>query len=171
MKGARMVEDALHDALGKSFITALLMTGSIERAEAAVHESIAFLTADDASGEALVRGAIEAALPPRGRGPGPRPEELERALAILPFELQGVFQLEADLRYCFVCRVLADLPREICALLLHLDLRTIDKRTCTAVQRLVSITGREAARPESAQEGNSTLIERFAPVWKSLPLQ
>jgi hypothetical protein len=145
-------KSVLHDALQESFITALLITGSVNRAEAAVLESISWLHPDDASGEALLWRAVEASLPSRGEAMEPRQEELEAALSILPSELQCVLYLAADLRYCFVCRVLVDLPREVCASLLHLQLRQLDERTCTALRRLVDIADNKAVARRSVHK-------------------
>jgi hypothetical protein len=55
------------DELRKSFITALLVIGSVKHAEAAVLESIAWLHSDDACGKAPLCGAVKASIP-AGRG-------------------------------------------------------------------------------------------------------
>jgi hypothetical protein len=148
------------DALGKSFITALLITGSVEQAEAAVLKSISFLGPYDASGEKLLRGALKAALQAPGMKTPPTPRELERAFSLLPFELQCVLHLTADLRYCFICRVLADLPRRTCAALLRLELPEVDKRTYAAVRLLVSIKQRQGPQKKYARA-----IEQLKQIW------
>jgi hypothetical protein len=161
----------LQGGLRKSFIAALLVTGSVKRAEAAVFESISRLHPDDASGKALLWGAVEASIPSGGEVMESQPDELDGALSILPFELQCVLYLAADLRYCFVCRVLVDLPREVCATLLHLEPCELDERTCTAVQRLANIAGNKAVGRKNAQKEQPAACNWYAVLSKSEPWQ
>ena len=61
------------------------------------------------------------------------PDDLEH---LLPLELRRELLLSTDLRRSFVSRVLAGLPREECARLLHRDVRRVDQCMCAAAQEL-----------------------------------
>jgi hypothetical protein len=115
-----MAKPVTSEVLRKAFHTALILTGSLEQSEAAVLESIRWLDLDDeAPGEKLVRGALQAALARQRQIVEQRSGELECALSLLPLELRRVLRLPADLRHCFALRILAGLPRNVCAPLLH----------------------------------------------------
>jgi hypothetical protein len=75
---------------------------------------------------------------------------MDRVSSFLPLELRWVLRLVPNLRHCFVCRVLAGLPREVCASLLHLEVRQLDESTCTAVRKLATIAANEG--PESMRQ-------------------
>jgi hypothetical protein len=124
------------DTLSKAFVTALLLTGSVELAESAVSENAMLLDCDEPSVEALLQGVAESSIPPRGQNTVPRQTELERASSLLPFELRRVLHLAPDLRNCFVLRVLGGLSREVCARVLQLDIHQIDNDTCSAMLAL-----------------------------------
>ena len=55
-------ESVMRDAANRAYITAFLLCGGAERAEAAVQESIRLMNPDVASGEELFRGAVHAAI-------------------------------------------------------------------------------------------------------------
>jgi DNA-directed RNA polymerase specialized sigma24 family protein len=129
----------LHTMVGNVFLTALLLTGSAERAEAAILHAHGVLSHDNASGEALLRGVVHAAIEPRSEAANQLPEELGRASSMLPFELRRVLHLPQALRHCFVLRFLVGLPREVCARLLHLEIRQVDERARTAMLQLPTI--------------------------------
>jgi hypothetical protein len=129
----------LHHMVGKAFLTALLLTGSVERAEAAILEGNTKMDLDNASEEALFREAVNAAIKPQSETSKQPPEELERASSMLPFELRRVLHLPPALRHCFVLRFLVGLPREACARLLHLEIRQVDERARTAMLELPTI--------------------------------
>jgi hypothetical protein len=107
----------------------------MERAEAAVIEGIQRLDPGDASGESLFWSAIESAIASAAAQEG---DTAEPAIAppSLPRELKRVLRLATSIRQCYVLRVLAGLPREVCAHLLNLDSRQIDNFTCDALQQL-----------------------------------
>jgi len=129
----------LHHMVGKAFLTVLLLTGSAERAEAAILEGNTKMDLDNASGEALFREAVNAAVEPPSITSRQLPEDLERASSMLPFELRSVLHLPPALRHCFVLRFLVGLPREACARLLHLEIRQVDERARTAMLELPTI--------------------------------
>jgi DNA-directed RNA polymerase specialized sigma24 family protein len=132
----------LHNLVGKAFLTALLLTGSPERAEAAILESSRVMTLDSKSGEVLLRGAVNAAIEPQSEASRQPTEDLERASSMLPFELRRVLHLPPALRQCFVLRFLVGLPREVCARLLHLEIRQVDERARTAMLELPTMQNR-----------------------------
>ena len=129
----------LHNTIGKAFLTALLLTGNAERAEAAILEGNRVMALDNASGEALLIGAVNAAIEAHSETSRQTPEELERASSMLPFELRRVLHLPLPLRHCFVLRFLLGLPREVCARLLHLEIRQVDERARAAMLELPAI--------------------------------
>jgi hypothetical protein len=138
---ASSAHSAVHDlqkTIDRAFITALLLTASAERAEAAILKGIS-VDPDNAPPEALLRGTVTAALELQYETLEQTPEQLEHASHMLPIELRRVLHLSTDLRHCFVLRVLVGLPREICARLLRLDAGQIDERTCTAMLELPAV--------------------------------
>jgi DNA-directed RNA polymerase specialized sigma24 family protein len=134
----RVAVQDLHNLVGKAFLTTLLLTGSAERAEAAILEGNRVTDLENAPGEALLRGAVNAAIEPPGET-SEQPQDLQRASSMLPFELRRVLHLPQALRHCFVLRVLVGLPREVCARLLHLEIRQVDERARTAMLELPTI--------------------------------
>jgi hypothetical protein len=140
----------LHEAVNKAYITALLLTASAERAEAAILR--ASLPATDVGGtlgEALVRGALNAAIKAQADAWGQPPEDLERASSMLPLELQRVLRLSSDYRQCFVLRFLIGLPREVCARLLRLEIGQVDERARMALLELPAIQRQQKGQAAS----------------------
>lgn len=129
-------ERLTNGVIQRTFMTSLLLSGSTERAEAAVLEAIRCLDSGDASGETLLWRAIEAAIAPPPRVDMRPTSENDSAAASLPRELRRVLRLTTVLRQCFVLRIFAGLPREVCAHLLHLDVCQVDEGTCAAAQAL-----------------------------------
>jgi DNA-directed RNA polymerase specialized sigma24 family protein len=127
----------LETMAGSAFITALLLAGSMERAEAAVLEGITSLNPDDISDGPLFTAAVlSASVTQQTGGLEEHMEIAERTSSILPLELRKVLHLPPPLRRCFVLRMLAGLPREVCARLLHLEVQQVDERTCAALPML-----------------------------------
>ena len=126
--------------LETTFITAILLTGSVKQAETAVLESIRSLNVDARTDEELLlRTTVAAAMDPRQRYRRPQPEEVSQASSRLPVELQRVLLLPTDLRQCLVLRLLMTMPREFCARLLGINARKVDRDTCLAAQALAQI--------------------------------
>jgi hypothetical protein len=128
----------LHKNIARAFVTALLLTASAERAEAAILKGTK-VDLGAMPAEALLRGIVTAALEPQYETLEQPPEQLEHASHMLPIGLRHVLHLSTDLRHCFVLRVLVGLPREICARLLRVDAGQIDERTCTAMLELPAV--------------------------------
>jgi len=140
-------EAAMREATERAFLSAFLLSGSTERAEAAVLEGIASLDSDDATGEPLLQATVCAAVV-EGNAARRRTIELEPFFWTLPFELQCVMHLPQDLRQCFVLRILGGLPREACASLLGCEIDQIDQNTCTALVELSALKTAVSERNE-----------------------
>jgi hypothetical protein len=132
------------EVLSRAFHTTLVLTGSAEQSEAAVLESIRCLDLDDdAPGEKLIRGALRAAIARQREIVEQEPGDFDYALSLLPAELRRVLRLPTDSRNCFALRVLAGLPRNVCAPLLNLERRQVDEAAGVAAQLLASIAQEE----------------------------
>jgi hypothetical protein len=110
----------------KAFVTAVLLSGSMKRAEAAMLDGIA----SSGDGDELVGHTVTALLQRDGAG------ETTDAPASLPEELRNVLRLPADLRRCFVLRVLMGWPRERCAELLRREAGEVDRAASLAAMEL-----------------------------------
>jgi hypothetical protein len=127
------------EALGRTFITAVLLTGSAERAEAAVLEGIKIMERGNVSDEALLlQGTLSASI--AARADGGRVEEQEHASSLLPVELRRVLRLLPDFRRGFVLRVLIGLSREVCARMLQVEIQQIDELVCVAARALACLS-------------------------------
>jgi len=123
------------ECLAKNFITAILLTGSVKQAEAAVL---------DCTDSPNLLGTAAAAIRHTSAHPGEITEE-RAAAELLPIELRNVLQLPAELRRYFVLRMLMAMTRESCAALLKVDPARVDEATCEAVIELARIANIEAA--------------------------
>ncbi len=126
----------IHETLENAFIAGLLLTGSVERAESAILESVRISCPDDLFSEALFRRVVHYSINQQVETPTAHERDLDRAESILPFELRCVLRLSLNLRYCYVLRILVGLPREVCAWLLQMDSSQIDEYTCAAILEL-----------------------------------
>jgi DNA-directed RNA polymerase specialized sigma24 family protein len=120
-------ETAATGSLCKTFISAMLLTGSAQRAEAAMLDGIAAGHPGD-----LQAYTLETLL---------RRNELSDAtetVSSLPAELQRVLHLPAELRRCFVLRMLIEWSREHCAAALRIEPREVDRLTSLAAVQLAS---------------------------------
>jgi hypothetical protein len=128
-----------NEALGRTFITALLLTGSAERAEAAVLEGIKVTQRGEVSDEALLlQGTLSASI--AAGADGPRAEEQQHASSLLPVELRRVLRLLPDFRRGFVLRVLVGLSREVCARMLQTEIQHIDELVYAATRALACLS-------------------------------
>ena len=117
--------------LRKSFLLALLLTGSEARAEQAVGASIGGLEDCEAWPDRLVEGTAIRAVRMRGEAGG--------TFEGLPVELQQLMQLPETSRQCFVLRIFADWSREKCAEVLHLDGEQVDQAISDAACELTRL--------------------------------
>ncbi len=128
-------ESQMREAAGRAFVTAFLLSGDAERAEAIVLKSIGSMNRGEASSDELIRDAVYAAVEPE-EVPVRFPKKRKPAFSMLPFELQGVLDLPHYPRQCFVLRVLVGLPREVCAKLLSSKVLQIDEGARAAMLQL-----------------------------------
>ena len=104
-----------------------LLTANVNQAEEAVLIAIDSFDPDTDTDESLFQSAISAAVRLPWRTPN-----LSRVF--LPAELQSVLNLPGELRRCFVLRVLLGMSRQACAALLRLNVRSVERHTCNALQ-------------------------------------
>ena len=120
--------------LQEALTAALLLTGTAEEAERVVLESIG--TLGGPSGYDLfhvtLRTAVVAAKTPCDEGV----DVSGRTLTSLPNELRRVLSLRANLRHCFVLRILLGLPLGECADLLQTDECIVAENTVSAAVAL-----------------------------------
>ena len=98
-------------ALSKAFTAALLLTGSVRNADAAVLHTIECFDFDEESAEDPILEVMKAAIEGGRKTSERRPGESAEACSLLPWELRRVLRLPVDLRFCYVLRVLAGLLR------------------------------------------------------------
>lgn len=127
---AQMIEI---DCLGETFTAALLITGSVKQAEAALLDSIESCGPD--CDQAFIRTAALSAVH-RHAANSPAATEMEAARSLLPAELQLVLRLSPKLRTCFVLRFLAAMTPESCAVMLNVTVDEVDDAACAAVKEL-----------------------------------
>lgn len=136
---------SLEYALHRAFLTAILITGSAERAEAVLTRTLAAWDSAERLEELLLPNTIVAAVcEPEGSAVPLGGEDVESALLMLPPELGGVLRLPPRLRMCFVLRVLLEISRQACARLLDLSVHRVDRYTCEALGRLPVFQSRPA---------------------------
>ena len=97
-------------AIDQAFTIALMLSGDMAAAEAAVLDGIAICSQDRAGVDLLSGTAISAI-----RKKVAHPREHAGTPTVLPFELQLVTQMAPLLRNCFVLRVLAGFPLSECS--------------------------------------------------------
>jgi hypothetical protein len=129
-------QPVMQEALKRSFITALLLTGSAGLAETAVMEGIAWMDPNRVSDENLFEATLAASMLTNSQE---GVEERERASSMLPAPLARVLRLSTELRHCYVLRVLAGLPREVCSRLLRIETYRIDGLACAAAGILAGV--------------------------------
>jgi hypothetical protein len=133
---SKMNQCSLDGPVAKAFFTALLLTQSSRRAQEAVIESIHFLNPEEPFDEALLRDTVDASIRTYNEALPVSRDEWEAAFTALPLELHGVLALPADLRRCFVLRILLQFPPEPCARILNLNTDEVDQYTCDALWSL-----------------------------------
>jgi hypothetical protein len=134
-----IAEYDLLKTLHQAFLTALLLTGSAERAEAAVIGGISASDLDYQCEEELLFETVKSAIQLNSE----IPRQFKRALSILPLELRSVLLLPLLSRQCFVMRVLVGLNLEACAKILHLDIHKVEESTLTAMETLPFVESRD----------------------------
>ena len=123
------------DSMRRLFLTAVLLTGSVQQAEDAVLDAINLIDMEQGTPEALLKRTVVAAINKRSANPQ-SPEDAKSRSSMLPWELLSVIYLSPRLRHCFVLRILHGWSREISASLLGVEASQIDEQTRAAVVRL-----------------------------------
>ena len=123
--------------LERAFLTAHLVTGSLQKAEELTLNAIAAWRPDEEPEEKLFQNVLDAAARTQAEA---NPIDPDSSGSYLPHELKAVLQLAPQLRHCFVLRVLAGLSAKVCARLLCLQADMVDGHTCDAVQCLARAT-------------------------------
>jgi len=118
--------------IDRAFLTAHLLTGSLQVAERAALEAIDSWNPDQEPEEVVFNHVVEAA----ARTIPENPPDSDASGAHVPDELKKVLGLAPWLRRCFVLRILVGLPRQVCARLLRLSSEQVDEYTCAALQCL-----------------------------------
>jgi hypothetical protein len=130
--------------LAKAFRTAVLLTGAIGPAEAAVLEAIGRLDPEQISDDAFLMECVRASRAP-GRQCKTTIRNGEDLSSILAPELMRILLLDPHLRHALVLRVLLGLSDDDCA---RLNMRNAGQRACAAVQELARL--RQAERGATA---------------------
>ncbi len=112
-----------------AFHAALLLTGAMKTAEAAVMQGIG--ACEDLSLRGLLIKAVRSAVRRRTKS-SDGPYEVED----LPAELRRLFMLQPLLRYCFVLRILVGLSPEVCAELLDISVSEFEDARYGALTQL-----------------------------------
>ena len=121
------VETEINEGLQQSYRAALVLTGSVERAEHALTNAIAAL-GSDCSAEALLVETVRLAVEHNAFSP--------QAPPIFPVELQALFLLSPTRRYCFVLRVLMRFDLETCSSMLKLSRKDVGEALCQSLLEL-----------------------------------
>jgi len=119
--------------LDRAFLTAHLLTGSLQQAEEATLDGIDSWRPGEEAEEALLQNVLNAAARAQVESNGNDPDPFG---SHLPNELKAVLRLAPQLRRCFVLRILAGLPAQACARLLCLHPDVVERYTCDALQCL-----------------------------------
>jgi len=129
-------QDCVQQAIGRAFLTAHLLTASTAQAEDAVMVALDSWEPGEEDAEALLQRTLATAAGQIDRGPAAQDSTEQDVPGCVPAELQAVLRLPARLRQCYVLRILAGQPREVCARLLDLHPQQVDQYTNAAMQCL-----------------------------------
>jgi hypothetical protein len=122
--------------LSRSFLTARLIIGNTTQAEKAVLEAINVWNPDEEDEEQLFLITLRAAVQSQITAPSAVSNDECTADFRLPVELFRVLELSPEIRRCFVLRVLVGMPSNVCAQILHADIRQLDQYCCVAMRKL-----------------------------------
>jgi hypothetical protein len=132
-----MVMDTMPQAFEMAFRTALLLTGTMKTAEAAVMQGIG--ACEDLSPRGLLIEAVRFAVRRRTKS-SDSPYEIE----CLPTELRRLFWLRLLPRHCFVLRILMSLSPEVCTELLEISVAEFEDALYAALIELPLICSPKA---------------------------
>ena len=143
---AAETQRGIEHTISRAFLIVQLLTRSASQAESAVMEALDSWDPAGESEEVLLERVLAAGIRIQGAGAASRSNEPELP-ASFPREIQAVLRLPAQIRCCFVLRILVGLSRPVCARLLHLSSRQVDEYTSRALKRLPSLEDRSNRRP------------------------
>jgi hypothetical protein len=136
-----MMSTVSEEALRKTVLAALLLTGSAKRAEWAINEAIEGIQCQADADNRFTEMMIQAALFLERNSPqGDR----DHQSCDLPEELLTVMRLPSKLRFAFVLRLILKKPKERCAKLLSESADDFEDLFCeslTALSRLSQVAG------------------------------
>lgn len=135
----RSEDSAGVNPLAKTFRAAVLLTGGVRQAEAAMLDAIQRIGSKQVSDDTFLLDCVRASLAPGRQSKAS--EDTEDASSVLAPELKRILLLAPDLRHSLVLRVLLGLSDDDCA---RLNIRDASQRVRAAVQELARI--REAER-------------------------
>ena len=125
------METAVGGNLKVAFVAAHLLTGSAEEAERATMAAMELWDPDRETQEVFFQNVLEvAAVAPE------TPDVPCVSDAYLPRELRAVLRLPLLPRRCFVLRIIAGLPPDVCARILQVSASSVDEFTCAALAGL-----------------------------------
>ena len=141
--------------IGQAFLAVRLVTRSAALAEEAVLEAIDCEPPIAGDARRFALKAIELALrmPRAGQINGEDNEGNEDSLLDLPPELAQVSQMPAELRHCFVLRVLVGASPQLCVSILGQQIDEIDECVCRA---MIHIAGERISGIESTKRAGLT---------------
>jgi len=133
--GAPEVKHGNELLIDRAFLTAHLLTASIQQAEDAASNAIDAWNPDEESEETLFQNILLDAAARTSVEPAPDSNPGASG-SYLPKELKAILRLTPQLRRCFVLRMLVGLPSELCARLLQLHPDRVDQYLCAAFECL-----------------------------------
>lgn len=160
-------EPESRNAASKAFITAVLLTKSIIRAEDAVLNGICALDVGDLPQDKLILRTIEGIVLSDSYIPQAARREIQAAAKILPPELQKVLHMPRELRYVYVLRILAGLTPQICAWLLGWEIAQVAHFTRAAMLNLGGHTTQlgDPANLNPFDDENISLVIKARAMW------
>jgi hypothetical protein len=126
------------ETIENAFIIAMLLTGSIEEAEAYIAESTDCDLLHPACTQRLFHRVILRAVDARPYA-GAKLLQQGSSFEVLPWQLGCVLCLPLPQRRCFVLCILVGLPCEVCAWLLHMHCYEVRQNTLAALDRMASL--------------------------------
>ena len=125
--------------VAKAFRTAVLLTGGVSQAEAAVREAIGRVDPELISDDTFLLNCVRTSIVPSRRS-RPAVADTESASSILAPELKRILLLAPYFRQALVLRVLLGLSEDECE---RLNVRNASERACAAVKELARIRAAE----------------------------
>jgi hypothetical protein len=127
----------------KAYLGVFLLTGNLELAEIAVTTCIDVIEVEDLT-EPLLLSAARLALQLQRNG-WKQTANTQLAMGALPIELDCVLQLPANLRQCFVLRVLSGAALPVCADILQIESKRIGTSAGVAALELARAVAAKSA--------------------------